>query len=217
MQDLYVSGLHFPGGGPVPNNFFIANPDLKPETADTYEIGTKNIWHLSDSELINLSATYFLTDAKDFINRDVDVSGGTTKFNNLDEVRLQGFEISTKWQNMNYGAGLSYGQVRSENKNTHEPLSDTPADHWLGKFETYFGEFLIVGTDLKYVQRQDKVPPKTNPTADYFVEDFYAGYKQGLWRVNLRLNNAFDRSYRPHGSSIDAEGRSLKAVVSYLL
>ena len=217
MQDLYVSGLHFPGGGPIPNNFFIANPDLKPETADTYELGTKDVWHLNEGQFINLSATYFWTEAKDFINRDVDVQGGTTQFSNLDKVRLNGFEVSSKWQSAQYGAGLAYGQVRSLNKNTDEPLSDTPADHWLGKFETYLSDNIILGTDLKYVQRQDRVPDGTDPSSDYFTEDFYGGYQQGLWRVNLRLNNAWNREYRVHGSNIDAEGVSLKAVVSYIL
>ena len=147
----------------------------------------------------------------------MDVQGGTTKFANLDRVRLNGFEVATKWQSPQYGVGLAYGQVRSENKNTHEPLSDTPADHWLGKLETFIGDEYVLGTDLKYVQRQDRVPDGTEPTGDYFVEDLYAGYMKGLWRVNVRLNNTWNREYRVHGSNIDAEGRSLKAVVSYVL
>ncbi len=47
LQDMFVQGLHFP------SNFFVPNPNLKSETAETFEMGTKSFIRASDTVVFN--------------------------------------------------------------------------------------------------------------------------------------------------------------------
>ena len=215
LQDIYISGLHFPGGTGFPNNFFQANPNLRAEKANTAELGYKGNHNLRDDILFSPAATYFITEAKDFISRDVNISGGTTKLANLDRVRLHGFELSSLLQTTKIGVGLSYGQVRSKNKRNGQPLDDTSADRWAGNLETYLRSFTL-GTQVKYVEAQERVPSKTDRTGPYFVEDLYLNYSSQRINGGLRVNNLWNRSYRQHGSLNPDPGRDFRFTASYL-
>lgn len=207
LQDMFVQGLHFPG------NFFVPNPNLKSEKAETFEIGTKSIVTISEDAVFNYGITYFLTNAQDFIVQDVGAT--TTTFSNVDNVRLDGAELSTMLQTKEWGLGLSYGQVRSRNIGSQAPLADTPADHWISQIQYYPNEEITFGTDLKYVERQNLVSAGINETPDYFVQDIYAGYKIKKLETNIRINNALDRNYRRHGAGINEVGRDVRLTASY--
>ncbi len=210
LQDLYVSGMHFPG------NFFQPNPNLKPERAETFEAGSKNNFHIGVDETLAVNATYFVTEAKDFIAREVDIPGGSTQFKNVNRVRLNGIEASLNYNRALWGAGLSYGQTRSLNKGSGEALADTAADQVAMTVQFYPSDFLSVGTQLRQAFSQNRVPTGTNPSPGYFVEDFFVTYKPGRWDMRLRLDNAFDRDYRSHTSAIKSTGRDLRVTVGYL-
>jgi hemoglobin/transferrin/lactoferrin receptor protein len=211
LQDLYVSDLHFPG------NFFVSNPDLKPEHANTYEIGIKNTLDLKENTKLLSSATVYQTDAKDFIQQNVGAT--TTTFTNVDSVRLIGFEISTSYQKIKWKTGLSYSQVRSRNLISDEPLADTAPDQWSFNYERIIGDSLKLGTDAKYALKQSRIPASTvaSPTSDtseYFVQDFYMTYLFEKFELQARVNNVYDRYYRKHGSNIFEVGRDLRLTVS---
>lgn len=216
LQDLYLSELHFPGQPPfVPNNFFVPNPDLKPERSDTFEFGTKRLVR-GEEGIWSLEGVYFQTNARDFISREVDVPGGTTKFVNLNRVRLEGVELSVRWQSPDALAGLSYGQVRSLNRDTRDPLDDTPADRWNGKLERFLSDHWKIGTDLIWYQKQDRVTSRGERTGEAFVQDLYAQWAKSDWEAQLRVNNLHDREFRRHGSTLNEPGRDVRAAVSYL-
>lgn len=208
LQDLYVSGMHFPG------NFFVANPDLKPETADTAEAGVKNKWVYDESNSIFLDASVFQTNARDFIQRSVGAT--TTQFQNIDRTRLVGGEVTTRWQNLSWGVSLSYNEVRSRNLNTDEPLADTLPDRWSAKAETYIGDHYTLGTNLSLAETQDLIPAGSTETSGYFTQDFYLTFANKMLEAQVRLNNAFDRDYRKHGEFISQPGRDLRVVVAWL-
>lgn len=208
LQDMFVQGMHFPG------NFFVPNPDLKSEAAETFEIGTKSYKDISEDIVFNYGATYFLTKAEDFIVQKV--GSTTTTFSNVDSVRLDGVEITTMLQTKTYGLGLAYGQVRSNNITSDAPLADTPADHWIAQLQYYLSEELTLGTDCKYAERQNLVPASTAETADYFVQDIYMSYKVKKIEANLRVNNALDRNYRRYGAGINEVGRDIRLTASYI-
>lgn len=210
LQDIYISGEHFPG------NFFVANPNLKPETEDTWEAGTKNRFAFAAGDVLFLDATYFETHARDFISRHVDMGAGQTMFVNLDRVRLHGFELSARWQREIFGLGLSYGRVRSVNTNTSEPLEDTSPDQWTAKVEVFPSDRLTLGTEIILASEQDRVPAGVDRTPGYFVENFYVSYVRKPCEITLRINNAYNRTYRRHGSAIDETARDARLAVSWL-
>ena len=208
LQDLYVTGMHFPG------NFFVPNPNLKPETAETIEIGTKNKILLNEESFLQMNATGFLTEAKDFINRQV--AATTTIMQNVDEVQLHGLEAQVFYQTINWGAGFSYGEVRSKNKISGAPLVDTPADTWTGKFEWLGFPSWIIGTDLKWLEKQNLVPAGTGESGEAFSQDVYASWVKPTHEIRLRVNNIYDSSYVKHGSNIKEVGRDVRLNVSYM-
>ncbi|MFN7727781.1 MAG: TonB-dependent receptor domain-containing protein [Bdellovibrio sp.] len=207
LQDLYVSGIHFPG------NFFVPNPDLKPERAETFEVGFKNQRQFADESLLRWTGTYFQTTARDFIQQNVMAT--TTNFINIDEVRLNGIELSSFYQQSNWGAGLSYGFVLSKDVALEEPLADTPADQFNLRAETYLSDHLTLGTDAKWALEQARVPTGSANTPEYYAQDIYVTFKESIWSANLRINNVLDRSYRRHGSAIKEVGRDVRLTASY--
>lgn len=219
LQDLYSTNLHFPGMGPgIPNNFFQPNPALRPERADTAEAGFKITHALGEDTSLQTNATIFLTNAKDLIARDVNFTAGTTIFNNLDRARLYGGEASAFLQRSRWGTGLSYGQVRSKNRITNEPLIDTPADHWVLRFEAYPTARLTAGTSLKYTEAQDLIPTPTREngaakTGDYFVQDLFLRYDHRPWIASLYVDNVYNRAYRRHYATNLEEGRDIRGEV----
>lgn len=208
LQDLFVQGMHFPG------NFFVPNPDLKPETAETVEVGVKHKQTLDSGNQVKGSMTIFQTRAKDFIVQNVGAT--TTTFANVDKVSLEGVEASAQWQGVEWGFGLSYGQVRSKNETSGDPLADSPADHLAGQIQYAMTEQSLIGTDLKLVAKQDRVPAGTDETPGYFTQDFYFGYSTKKVEVRMRVNNAYNREYRRHGAGIDEVGRDYRIQASYL-
>ncbi len=208
LQDLYVTGMHFPG------NFFVPNPNLKPETAETVEVGTKNKVVFSEESFLQVNATGFFTEAKDFINRRV--AATTTIMENVDQVQLYGLEAQAFYQTVTWGTGLSYGQVRSKNKTADAPLADTPADTWTAKFEWLGFSNWILGTDVKWLEKQTRVPTGVSESGEAFAQDIYASWARPTHEVRLRVNNVYDRAYIKHGSNIKEVGRDFRLQASYL-
>ncbi|MDR1658115.1 MAG: TonB-dependent receptor [Deltaproteobacteria bacterium] len=68
---------------------YIGNPDLKPETSNTFEFGFD-----AYTDNINASATYFYTKTKDFITYDYVTIPGATTFQNSSEAYLSGLELN---------------------------------------------------------------------------------------------------------------------------
>ncbi len=211
IQDLYVNGMHFPG------NFFVSNPELKPESAYTTELGSKSRYHLSQSQMLDVSATLFQTQAEDFIAQQIDMAGGTTSFANYDRVKLEGFEFSTQWMIDLWMLGASYGEVRSRNLVTDEPLADTSADQWSFMIHQYPTDHFKWGFDMKWTETQNLVPEGATQTPEYFLADAFTGYQTqsyGTWQ--LRVNNLFDRSYRPHVSQVSGPARGVHLMWSQI-
>lgn len=228
-QDLFISGLHFPGGFPlfpggpiVPNNFFIANPDLQPERTETFEAGVRLGFDdlLMEGDGLRFDVTYFHTDADDFIARDVDLLAGTTTFQNIDEAEIDGFEASLNYDNGSLFGGLTYSRIRGDNLVDDEPLVDMPADEWGLDLGWRFADpALTIGYRGTYAEEQNRVATDERPTDDYLVHDAYISWAgtDGQFsgtEIGLRVNNIFDKDYRRAGSEIKEAGRDIRLTLS---
>ncbi len=225
LQDLYISGMHFPAapGAPYPNNFFTPNPDMTPERADTYEVGAR-LSHrgvLMEGDGVEAEFTYFEVDARDFIAREVNLMGGTTTFRNLDEVELDGIEARLAYNTpVAYGA-VSFGRTRGRDILDDAPIDDIPADSWV--FEAGvkpFGDAVVVGWRTMVASDQDRVTDPELATPGYAAHDAFLRVTPAagsLGRLSLwaRLNNVFDKEFRRHGSAILAPGRDLRLGSTY--
>ncbi|MEZ5935169.1 MAG: TonB-dependent hemoglobin/transferrin/lactoferrin family receptor [Alphaproteobacteria bacterium] len=228
-QDLFISGLHFPGGFPlfpggpvVPDNFFVANPDLKPERTETYEAGVRIGFDdlLVDDDALRFDITWFHTDADDFIARDVDILGGVTTLQNIDEAEIDGFEAGLRYDTGTVFAGLAYSQVRGDDLVDDGPLVDMPADEWgLDLGVRLSNPALTIGYHGTYAEEHDRVAADEPPTEDYLVHDAYVtwtgadGQLDGA-EVGLRVNNLLDEDYRRAGAAIKEAGRDFRLTVN---
>ncbi len=132
----YARGFRAPTPSQV-NNFFenlaygyssLANPDLGPETSDSFEAGIR---YATDE--ISLSLTAFTADYSDFISQE-QVSGSFTpsdpaiyQFVNLDDVTVKGIEAKASYEAENgfrarFAIAFADGTVKSPN-NPPAPLS----------------------------------------------------------------------------------------------
>lgn len=127
-------------GGTAPTcGVALGNPDLKPETSTSYELGGS--WNAN--EKLSLGAVYFYTDFKNKLINDkmYDASGSTIPWSedagyilfehkNVERAKLQGLELTANWQ-VATGVKLkgSYTYTQSKQKGGDydgRPLARTP-------------------------------------------------------------------------------------------
>lgn len=222
LADLYADGIHIPLPGPFPPpNFFVPNPELRPETSQSVELGSKNEFDW-DGNRLRVDGTLYATEARDFIIRDVDLPGGTTTLRNLEsKAQLYGFEFKTGLQRSTDAWTIGYSQTRGENTSTGESLPDLPAPTWIlqAQFFDDVQPTWVWGTDLRYGERQSAVPEDVVAAAPYFVQDLFLQYRpqrsEGL-SATFRVNNLYDREYQRNGSLLREVGRDFRLNLSWL-
>jgi hemoglobin/transferrin/lactoferrin receptor protein len=220
IQDMYAFGLHFPGGGPVPNNFFQENTKLKSEKSKTLELGHRGQFYeiFSSLDSIALEAAVFQTKAYDFISRDVDEMGGTTKFANLDKVTLTGGELNAEYMQGHYTLKIGYSQIRSLNEKTKDPLDDTAADEWNTLFSYSFLQNYKLTYHWKHVLEQNEVANEDLKSSGYNLH--HLGFIYQPINSNLqgqfRIDNLFNENYLRHATFINSPGRDVRVLLRYI-
>lgn len=225
LLDLYISGLHFPSPprARFPDNFFVSNPSLEPEKAESWETGARLTFEdvITDGDGLRGGVTYFHTDAEDFIAREVNIREGTTTFRNLDRVEAEGVEARFRYEAGPVFGRASYGQVRMRNLTEEAPVNDAPADTWgLDLGARLANRALTLGYSGTLAEDQRRVTDEEFETSGYVVSDLFAGWAadegplSGV-AVQMRLENVFDATYTRHGSFIPAPGRSLRLEITY--
>ncbi|MCF6753910.1 TonB-dependent receptor [Pseudomonas stutzeri] len=109
------------------------NPDLKPERSTSYELGT-----LYQNERLEAGVMLFHNDIKDLIMTETTTirrvpgvglvaDDPELTYYNQDRVRLQGYELQGRYTFSDaIGLRANYTYVDSENRDTGEPLPNTP-------------------------------------------------------------------------------------------
>ncbi len=195
-QQLFVSSVDPFSGGEV-----IPNPNLRPETVKSYEIGARgefdNGW---------LSATAFHSDYTDFIQRLQEIAPDTFTSLNLSKVKLWGVELSSEfevYENLFFNTAVTYQygrQIATEGaaEQFYEPA--TPLTAVLGlRYELPDNnlEFEVFGTFA--------AGPENRNNPDAFKPDGYAIFDAfAKWEPteNIELTagvqNIFDTRYFPN-------------------
>lgn len=103
----------------------VGNPDLKPETSTSYELGT-----LYQGERLEAGIMFFDNEIEDMIYTDSWRAGyrpSVMTYTNVDEARVKGYELQGRYAfNDAVGLRANYTYVDSENRDTGETLRNTP-------------------------------------------------------------------------------------------
>lgn len=181
----------------------IANPDLKPETSNGYEIGVR-----AEAENAYVSLATFYNDYKDFIAslNFVGVQNGLQVFQsqNLSEAHIYGAELRGDVTLLDdrirvrtsvayaRGSGRSTGQAEDRPLSSVDPLKVVLGVAYQPSRDWYVE---LIGTAVDRHSRVDQTTPQFVP-AGYFVLDLLAGVNIGE-HVQLKAGvfNLTDKKY----------------------
>jgi hemoglobin/transferrin/lactoferrin receptor protein len=209
--------------------FITPNANLQPETALNKELGVRfdNTNVLADNDRLNFKFSAFNNVVDDYIEQVV--TGGsfgppTATYRNTPEAELNGLELEAGYKIAKYGAKFVAGGVRGDNSASGQPLVDVPADRYSASLERYNYDYqFTTGARANYMAAQNRVPSGqalivTTPSAATF--DLYASYTpntprlQGM-RLDVGVDNVFDKNYRRQLAFIPEAGRNIKATMSW--
>lgn len=242
MQERFVSGAHFGAdiAGLKQANRFVANPNLRPETAKNKEI-TANLHFDSlfkQGDKFKIEATYFRNDVKDFINlkifNDANANKNTNKnangallptksqYQNITNARLSGIELQAQYQTERLTLFTNYGSTKGKDKDSGEALSNIAASKiGVGVNYALVKDKFTVGATVTHYAAQRRVPKDHSVTyPSYILTDLRATYAplKGEWknlRLDFALENLFDRKYQPAFSLMEGTGRNAKISAVY--
>ncbi|HHE8820367.1 TPA: heme/hemopexin-binding protein HxuC [Haemophilus influenzae] len=238
MQERFVSGSHFGVDTTGLNqiNKFVANPNLRPETAKNKEI-TANLHFDSlfkQGDKFKIEATYFRNDVKDFINlkifNDAKTNPNTngaflptnSQYQNITNARLSGIELQAQYQTERLTLFTNYGSTKGKDKDSGEALSNIAASKiGVGVNYALVKDKFTVGATVTHYAAQRRVPKDHSVTyPSYILTDLRATYAplKGEWknlRLDFALENLFDRKYQPAFSLMEGTGRNAKISAVY--
>jgi hemoglobin/transferrin/lactoferrin receptor protein len=199
VAETLISGLH-----PFPPFTFLPNPDLQPETAETWEFGVNyeldGLYAADDS--LRLKAAYFHNDVDDYISFVPTDTGCDNPFwgcfqnQNFAKAKIEGFELESFYEAYWGFLGLSASVIDGytvDNGGVEDDLSTIPSAQVTGQLGLRFLENrLLVGTEVQY-----NAAPKGNEIAeDFTLVNVFAQYNvNDNFKLDFRVDNLFDVAY----------------------
>ncbi|MCV0397985.1 MAG: TonB-dependent hemoglobin/transferrin/lactoferrin family receptor [Rhizobiaceae bacterium] len=210
VTETLISGLH-PNGVVFP---FLPNPNLRPETAATWEIGVNYsrdglIW---TDDTLRLKAAYFDNDISDYIGgvnlSAFDPTSGCPffpgpsaipicfQYQNFAQARISGFEFEAFYDAGHVFAGLSASIIDGHtisDAGVRADLFTVPSSQVTGQLGfRMLEEKLTFGGEVQFNQA-----PDGNPAADdYTLVNLFASYRATEnFRIDARVDNLFDEKY----------------------
>ncbi|MEM7284650.1 MAG: TonB-dependent receptor, partial [Pseudomonadota bacterium] len=154
---------------------------------------------------------------------DVDGDGREIVQNrNVNRSEIAGVEAAVSWQasdslqfgfvsNYTFGEDQTGGQEFPGDRipPLHGELSATYQHDSPWRFKSF----------VRFASAQNRLSPRDtrdnridpNGTPGWATLNFEVGYEAEQWSIQARAENVFDRSYRHHGSGVDATGHNLTA------
>ena len=220
LRELFIGGQHFPG------NTYVPNPDLRPESATSYELGLRYEAGsvLVEGDRLRGRLAVFRNDIDDFIEQRV--RGGnapppltdTTRFDNVGQARIDGAEFELRWRRGAVQLDLFGVKLRGDDRELGIPLESIPGDEIGVRLERQRGD-LLLGGQLVYTAEQDRLfvtPFGAQPTPSHTLLDLFMGWQiQPSLRLNARVDNLTDETYRRHLTLINQPGRSVQVQLRY--
>lgn len=238
INEMYNEGVHFQIPiGPGITNRFVANPDLKPQTTETVEIGGGlDFTSVAEpGDRLQLKASHFWIWGKDFIDLSVEqptpfvdcnpfIPGncdGTTTADNVADAKLWGTEIEASYENQRFRLGFGFSDINGYDRETGEHLGVLTPAQVTADLALKLPEIdSIIGWRAFIAAEFDKVEEESEIRDGYDVHDIYFAWAptesviEGF-QLDLGVENIFDEDYERVFADVKEPGRNYKAAVSY--
>ncbi len=193
--------------------------NLKPEESDNYEVGGTLQFRslLAKGDQTRIKTTLFQNDVKNLITRNTATS---SYFVNIGKARYKGVEVEAEYGAERFFARASLSVIDGENRQTGVALNTIPANTLnLTLGYVFPDQGLTVGWRGELADDQDEVATASLRTPGYDVHNVFLTWKpqQGAFEgldVRVGVDNLFDRRFKRHLSSLDAEGRTAKLTLA---
>jgi len=241
FNEIYADEIHFPiilSSPPfIVFNTFIANPDLRPETADTWELGAGFDFTdvLSDGDALRIKGSYWWSDVQDLIGLDVQpnyacfvppytgcTDGGFSRYVNTQDAELDGVEIEAEYDSTLIYASASFAAIDGTDSMTGEYVGVL----FPNRLNFDAGLYLPnidggrVGFRAEFADDFDEVNDPLEARDGYAVLDLYAVWEpeagpfHGL-RVDLGVDNVTDEDYERVFAGTSEPGRNYKVAIGW--
>lgn len=217
LTELFPSGQHFPG------NNFAANPDLKPETVTTREIGFGlNFDEIFGKDSFEFKASRYKSEGQNFISQQI--TRFTTSNINIARAEIEGFEASAAYENSFAKLKIGFSRNQAIDANNKAYLTNSTPKTVITDFALKFDQLgSVVGLRSRFVDANRKVDTSfagSVTTKGYSVHNAYLRLKfekASLKNLTLDLgvDNIFNKSYARVFSSLKEEGRSYIGRITY--
>jgi len=201
------------------NNLMVglkANPDLKPETINTYEIA----WDKTLSARWQSHAGLFHYKINNLISQQLDPADGLLVFQNVDDARTTGLELGLDGQFDGWQLKSSLTSQHAYDDNTDQWLVNSP--RVLGKLGLTFPVWnqWQAGSELMYTSRRRTMTGETGgfvvANASFSRRDLLPGLD-----ASLGIYNLFDKEYGDPADAINLQetirqdGRVFRVKLDY--
>ena len=201
------------------NRFNVPNPELKPESVWSYDLGIKASSAHWQAEAYVWYSSYHDKISSEFTGEVTPEGRRVVRSDNLNKAKLYGLESGLRYlagDQMELYAVLNY----TRGEENHAGGSEVPADRippLNGRLGLVYQphDRLRIEPFLDFASRQDRLSPRdeTDPrinplgTAGWGTINLLVSWQATpRLETGLRLQNLADRNYREHGSGIDAPG-----------
>ncbi len=213
LQQMYMGTVHGSADVTYPN------PNLKPETSQSFELGARYEIGGFKADL----ATYY-TMAEDYIYRAASMDSGTTRytFSNSNSADTYGSELELSytyapWNLTPYINGAYMHRTIDRGSDNGGSTSQTGDPRWTGKtgvrYEKEFSPEFSMHTDafvrMAASAREQLTTGETLHNGGWATANFAIGGKFGKDKAlfaDLNLNNIFDKRYTPAAASLEDPG-----------
>jgi outer membrane cobalamin receptor len=205
---LYGSAFRAPGIADQYLNAptFRGNPNVEPETIDTWELA----FNYRATENLHLATNLFTYKWSDGIVYGPGETQGTFKIANLATQKGHGLEFETRWQ-ITKAVGLlaNYAFTKATNENTNHDAGNYPQHSAYLRTDWLIDPKWSVNTQLIWIGENKRSfgDPRT-PVDDYTTVDLTLRYQEtkGHWNFAASVQNLFDADARVPSSGPDADG-----------
>ncbi|MEW6445985.1 MAG: TonB-dependent receptor domain-containing protein [Pseudomonadota bacterium] len=193
--------LYYPGFG---------NPDLKPETSRTSEIGLRGTFGTQNSAEIRLFETR---------KHDMIAFGPTYLPENIADARIRGFELTASTHLAGWNLSGSYTQL-DHHDGDGDPLPRVARRHFKLNADTRLSRWTLGGSLTARSGADENYSGDGNyagetHTPGHTLVGLHAGYAfDKHWSARLRIDNVFDRRYET-ADDYAMPGRNAMLTLAY--